>query len=208
MTAAIWCSSRTSHCVADDTNGVADIYVVDRRNAGRRCRYGLSVTSQQQQAIGGESVTPAISAAGRLVAFASRATNLVPDDTNGAMDIFVHDRDTDGDGVFDEPGAVATTRVSVGPTGAQADGDKQRTDDQRQRPLGGVRVVGAHICGAGDRRSGPDVFVRDRALGDDHRGDATGVGAGSGASGHQSRWPLRRLRVSVAGARRRRHQRC
>ena len=49
---------------------------------------------------------------GRFVAFLSFASNLVPGDTNGVADIFLRDRDTDGDGVFDEPGAVSTIRVS------------------------------------------------------------------------------------------------
>jgi hypothetical protein len=43
------------------------------------------------------------------VAFLSEATNLVPDDTNGILDTFVHDRQT---GV--------TERVSVDSAGAQA----------------------------------------------------------------------------------------
>ena len=55
------------------------------------------------------------------VAFRSAASNLVAGDTNGAVDIFVRDRDADADGIFDEPGAVATTRVSVATGGGQAD---------------------------------------------------------------------------------------
>src|SRR5437879_5881268 len=35
-----------------------------------------------------------ISADGRFVAFASRATNLVPGDTNSRADVFVHNRQT------------------------------------------------------------------------------------------------------------------
>jgi hypothetical protein len=38
------------------------------------------------------SFSPTISADGRFVAFESSASNLVPDDTNGARDIFVYDR--------------------------------------------------------------------------------------------------------------------
>ena len=67
------------------------------------------------------SRAPSISADGRYVAFESTATNLVAGDTNGMSDIFVRDRDVDADGIFDEPGAVATTRVSVGVGGVQAD---------------------------------------------------------------------------------------
>ena len=47
-----------------------------------------------------------ISDNGRYVAFASEATNLVYGDTNGRRDIFLRDRDVDGDGVYDEPGSV------------------------------------------------------------------------------------------------------
>jgi hypothetical protein len=40
----------------------------------------------------GESFGPALSADGRFVAFISWASNLVPGDTNGVTDIFVHTR--------------------------------------------------------------------------------------------------------------------
>jgi Tol biopolymer transport system component len=60
----------------------------------------------------GQSDMPSISADGRFVMFSSTATNLVPGDTNGASDIFVHDRLTG-----------ATSRVSVDSSGAQGDSD-------------------------------------------------------------------------------------
>lgn len=43
-----------------------------------------------------DSDSPVISGNGRYVAFLSRATNLVSSDTNGAKDIFLHDRQTGG----------------------------------------------------------------------------------------------------------------
>jgi DNA-binding CsgD family transcriptional regulator/Tol biopolymer transport system component len=52
-----------------------------------------------------------LSTDGRFVAFESKATNLVPGDTNGQQDIFLHDR-REG----------TTVRVSVGAAGAEADG--------------------------------------------------------------------------------------
>ncbi len=70
----------------------------------------------------GPSGPPSISAGGRWVVFGSTATNLVAGDTNNASDIFLRDRDTDADGTFDEVGAVATTRISLGPSAVQADG--------------------------------------------------------------------------------------
>jgi hypothetical protein len=57
----------------------------------------LSVSSAGDPA-NGDSLQPAVSGDGRLVVFASSASNLVPGDTNGAWDIFLRDRDTDGDG--------------------------------------------------------------------------------------------------------------
>ena len=64
---------------------------------------------------------PRISADGRYVAFWSDASDLVAGDTNGVRDVFLHDRDADGNGVFDEttPGGRTTTRVSVATNGTQ-----------------------------------------------------------------------------------------
>ena len=69
----------------------------------------------------GSSYAPFVSVTGRFVAFCSLASNLVPNDTNGVMDVFLHDRDVDADGLFDEPGAVATTRIGE-PSGADPNG--------------------------------------------------------------------------------------
>ena len=80
-------------------------------------RLSLSTSGVQADA-GGDQ--PAIDHSGRVVAFRSFSTNLVGDDTNGASDIFVRDRDADADGVLEEPGAVVTTRVCVASGGAQA----------------------------------------------------------------------------------------
>src|SRR5436309_1329724 len=49
---------------------------------------------------------PAVSADGRLIVFASWASNLVPNDTNGQEDVFLHDRQ-----------GGSTTRVSVNSQG-------------------------------------------------------------------------------------------
>jgi len=58
----------------------------------------------------GQSAGARISANGRFVVFQSAADNLVPNDTNGVVDVFVHDRVTG-----------ATERVSVDSNGGQAD---------------------------------------------------------------------------------------
>jgi Tol biopolymer transport system component len=91
-------SSIATNLVAEDTNGLQDVFLRDRRT-GR--------TSLVSAAVGGGagnmmSMAPAISADGRWVVFTSSADNLIPEkdehtgekiaDTNGASDIFVYDR--------------------------------------------------------------------------------------------------------------------
>ena len=79
----------------------------------------VSVSSSGVQA-NQQSVRVDISETGRFVVFDSWASNLVPGDGNGDSDIFLHDRDTDADGVFDEADARSTirlTRPGVDPNG-------------------------------------------------------------------------------------------
>jgi Tol biopolymer transport system component len=114
----------------NDTNGIADVFVRDTCvNGPPGCRpttVRVSVASDGSQATsigvsGGSGLTGvAISANGRFVAFDSMATNLVPNDDNNVSDIFLHDRDADEDGVFDEAGAILTLRVSVNSLGVYA----------------------------------------------------------------------------------------
>jgi Tol biopolymer transport system component len=84
----------------------------------------VSVDTSGNQADEGPqgSYEHSISDDGRYVAFSSYASDLVEGDTNARSDIFVHDRDTDDDGVFDEAGAISTERVSVSSSETQSDG--------------------------------------------------------------------------------------
>jgi hypothetical protein len=116
----VWVS-KSNNLVGGDTNNAKDIYVRDRKVNPQQTRR-ISISTNGTQA-NGESSAPAINGNGRFVAFASSASNLVDGDTNNASDIFLVDRDTDNDGVFDEAGAISTTRVSVATGGAQANGN-------------------------------------------------------------------------------------
>lgn len=121
---------------------------------------------------------PALSADGRFVAFASIASNLVPDDTNDFIDVFVHDRLTS-----------TTERVSVDSRGRQGDGHS-----------GLVGVAGYPAISAdgrfvafpseatnlvrGDTNGTTDVFVRDRLTGTTERVSVSSTGEESdGVSG-------------------------
>jgi Tol biopolymer transport system component len=103
-------NSNAANLVPGDTNGTWDIFVRDLR-AGRTSRVSVSSTGVQGNDI---SYPPDISGDGRRVAFFSIASNLVPGDTNGTWDVFVHDRHTG-----------RTVRASVRTGGAQANGASQ-----------------------------------------------------------------------------------
>ncbi|MET0853608.1 MAG: hypothetical protein ABWY30_03185, partial [Microterricola sp.] len=78
-------SSDASNLVPGDTNGAADVFVVDRQtNITTR----VSVASDGTEASGSSS-SASISADGRFVTYWSDASNLVPGDTNGVSDVFV-----------------------------------------------------------------------------------------------------------------------
>lgn len=76
--------------VSGDTNGFSDIFVKDTQT-GAVTR--VTVDSSDVQA-NNDSTSPSISGDGRYVAFVSAASNLVPNDTNGVSDVFVHDLQT------------------------------------------------------------------------------------------------------------------
>lgn len=103
----------------------------------------------------------AISADGRFVAFSSEATTLVDGDTNGLRDIFVRDRDFDTDGVFDEPGMVKTTRVSLGPGGIQANGNSWEVSISSNGRYVAYSSDASNLVSS-DGNGARDVFVVDR----------------------------------------------
>jgi Tol biopolymer transport system component len=149
-------ASDLTDLVADDTNGSSDVFVHDR-HAATTTR--VSVSSGNAEARNGASGSPAISAAGRFVAFRSRATNLVPGDTNNQPDVFVHDRHT-----------RATTRVSLSSFVFPSGGNRQGTGGGSFVPA--ISADGRFVAFAsdatnlvpGDTNARPDVFVRDRQV--------------------------------------------
>jgi len=138
-------ASFASNLVPSDTNGMADIFVRDNQS-GQLTR--VSVASDGTEA-DMRSAAPSISADGRYVAFMSFADNLVPDDTNGFADVFVHDCVTG-----------ATQRVSVAADGTQ--GDKLSTNPMISADGGTVAFVSsATTLVPGDTNNCFDVFVSD-----------------------------------------------
>jgi Tol biopolymer transport system component len=114
--------SAATNLVAGDTNGVDDVFVRDTCiGAPAGC---TPTTTLVSVALGGVpanafSAHPAISRTGRFVAFASQASNIVGNDTNGAFDIFYRDTCVGALGAC----VAQTYRMSVDSTGNQANGD-------------------------------------------------------------------------------------
>ena len=144
--------STASNLVPSDGNGQSDIFVHDRLT-GITTR--VSVDSAGTEAAGGASSNATISSDGRIVAFASLATNLVVPDANAAIDVFVHDRVTE-----------ATTRVSVDSAGAEANGGSglgipTLSSDGR---FVAFESIATNLV-AGDANGFFDIFVHDRTTG-------------------------------------------
>jgi len=141
-------ASTASNLVPGDRNAASDVFVRDlRRGTTRRVSVGPHGVEGN-----GFSGLPRISANGRQVVFLSQATNLVPGDTNGALDVFVHD-----------VRRGVTSRVSLGDDERQATGDSTEPDIS-----GNGRWVtffnSSSRLGPGGTTNGA-LFVRDRRRG-------------------------------------------
>ena len=160
--------SYATDLVSGDTNANYDIFVHDRQSGTTE---RVSVATGGGQATGGDSYTPAISADGRFVAFASGATNLVGGDTNSSSDIFVHDRQTG-----------TTERVSVATGGGQADGFSYNPAIGADGRFVAFDSFATNLV-SGDTNAVPDVFVHDRQTGTTERVSvATGGGQATGGN--------------------------
>jgi hypothetical protein len=100
----------------------------------------------------------------RLAAFHSAASNLVPGDTNGRVDVFVWQRPRGQAGLrLARPGG-ALKRASVNSRGAQANGDSVNPSldgSLRSKPHCVAFQSAASNLVPGDRDAGWDVYVRD-----------------------------------------------
>jgi hypothetical protein len=175
----VWVS-RSSNLVGGDTNGVKDIYVRDRKTIPQQTRR-ISIATNGTQS-NGESSAPAINGNGRYVVFASSANNLVANDTNNATDIFLIDRDTDGDNNFDEAGAISTTRVSVNSAGEQANGNSTTPSIDNSGRYITFWSAASNLV-PGDTNNVADIFAYDTKTGATTRVSVNKDGAqGNGAA--------------------------
>jgi len=139
--------SGAQNLVVGDSNANSDVFVHDRQT-GQTTRISVDSAGVEGDGFSGDS-RPSIGADGRYVAFDSHASNLVTDDTNGTLDIFVHDRQTN-----------QTTRVSVDSTGAQANNLSRSPSISADGRFVAFESDATNLV-TGDT-SNRDVFVHDR----------------------------------------------
>ena len=131
------------------TSGLVALVLLPGASAGPGATARVSVAGNGAQA-DSHSLLPAIDGAGRIVAFYSDATNLVPGDTNNARDVFARDRQ-----------AGTTVRVSVDSAGAQANGQSFAPAVSRDGRLVAFHSDASNLV-PGDANNASDVFVHDR----------------------------------------------
>jgi len=137
-----------TNLVPGDTNGFPDVFVRDRQlgTTVRVSSASLALGGAQGDGFSGYAD---LAGNGRHVVFTSFATTLVPDDTNGALDVFRHDLLSG-----------TTARVSVSSAGAQANAlseDPEITSDGRLI----VFPSKAWNLAPGDNNGLRDIYLRD-----------------------------------------------
>ena len=129
---------------------------------------------------GGTSENPTISETGRYVVFESNAPDIILAADNSERDVFLVDRDPDGNGVFDEPSSRTVEWISEGHEGATPNGNSRYP---------AISSEGGHVAFASaasnlvelDGNSKTDVFVRNRSSGATTLLSRTASGGGGNA---------------------------
>jgi Tol biopolymer transport system component len=160
-------ASSVSNLVPDDTNFTYDVFVRDLQTGATTSISTDANGKPGNQGSGGGGVS--ISADGRYVAFASDASNLVPDDTNGTGDVFVRDMQT---------GAVRL--VSTDANGHQGDHFSVNPSISADGRYVVFYTQSSNLV-PGDTNNAHDVFVQDMQTGAITR-VSTDVNGGQGNS--------------------------
>ncbi|MGI9295727.1 MAG: TolB family protein [Pseudomonadales bacterium] len=146
-------TSEASNLVPGDSNGAQDVFVHNRAS-GKTTRVSVDSSGAAGNA---DSYAASISANGRFVVFLSMATNLVPGDSNGTWDVFVHDRNT-----------RQTTRVSVHSNGSEGNDDSLWAGTSADGQLVAFTSFASNLV-PGDTNGSLDIFLHDRATGQTKR---------------------------------------
>ncbi len=150
-----------------DSNNSSDVFVHDRVT-DQTTRMSVTTGGDESPPTSFGNTTaftggkgPAISGDGRFVSF-NESMALASADTNGNLDIYLRDRDTDGDGVFDEAGQVSTEQVSL--SSSEAQGENSQNPDMSPDARY-VTFTSFHPFVSTDTNDAADIYLRDRVAG-------------------------------------------
>ena len=156
--------SDATNIVSNDTNENTDIFVRSKSDTA-----GISVRRMTLNSAGEEansvSILPAISRFGEHVSFASAASNLAPNTDGSLFQVYVRDRNIDGDDNYDEADDSCTVLVSKSSSGTVGnDNSTSSSISADGRFIAFVSrsdnlVVGDLPTGSGGYT---DIFVHDR----------------------------------------------
>jgi Tol biopolymer transport system component len=155
--AAVVFPSRAANLVPADFNGLEDYFVRDRASGTTE---RINVTSAAAESVGVSVYMCPVSITddARYVAFEAVAGDLVADDTNNNLDVFVHDRATG-----------ETDRISLSVDGRESAGSSHNPDITPDGRFVAFQGAGDDLV-PGDTNGEGDIFVYDR-------GPEMGVGA-------------------------------
>lgn len=163
--------SMASDLVPDDENKSPDGFVHDMLTG---LTERVTVAADGHELVGAWLYSGAMSTDGRYVVFVSSDPTAVPGDTNtcpsmgytspgSCPDVFVRDRDTDGDGILDELGQATTLLVSVSSAGEQSNG---YIDQASISPDGRYVAFTSHASNLVPGVSGAQIYLHDLASGE------------------------------------------
>lgn len=162
--------SNSDNLTLNDLNGKWDIFLRDR-HLGETF---LVSANYAGEAGNDDSCRPSVSADGRYVAFDSCASNLVPDDTNGNWDVFIHDLFTNN-----------TVRISVDSLGSQGNGDSYRPSISGDGRYVSFYSFASNLVSQ-DNNGCRDVFVHDMNTGETKAVSLNNLGQ---TGNNHSDWP-------------------
>jgi predicted RNA-binding protein with TRAM domain len=167
-------SSVAKNLVQGDKNHKSDIFFHDRKTGKTR---HVSVRSNGNEG-DGDSLVAAIAGFGRFIVFASMASNLVANDSNGSTDTFIHDRKKH-----------KTRRVSVRKGGGQANFGGAVGSASADGRFVAFKSFSSNLV-SGDSNSVDDVFVKDRKNGKVRRVSVANNGAQSNGSSTSEKFAM------------------
>ncbi|MBF0142832.1 MAG: putative Ig domain-containing protein [Magnetococcales bacterium] len=172
-------ASSASNLVSGDTNGVSDVFLKDTVTGSvvlvSSSASGI-VGDAQSGVANGQLIRHALSADGRYAAFLSRASNLVPGDTNGTADIFLKDTQT---------GAITLVSSTASGTAGNSSSDVPVLSPSGRYV---AFLSGATNFVSGDTNETHDIFLKDTQTGSLTL--VSGTASGTVGNGHSYNSPV------------------